>query len=252
MKLIALNLLLRINVNGSEWLASLPEKSGPERDQKILEAVSSGLAYCNWLPITSQISGHQATFYVCDDAVRVDLEDGSRFRMQVHATLSQKCADIMEASLVTAKINDLTYKQAQVVLNATILLPVSMTTTSKSKKYNELLEKKRGGQTGLIRDCGKAWIVSNSLGKSANVAVNYGFYDPKALYKNPVGIRLWQNVGTRHDRYHTDYSQTLILMDKKCEVDGQKMNVIDVMKSPELCELLSYEGVLKFTRQPGA
>lgn len=239
-------------MNGSEWLDSLPENPGNDRSAKILEAFSENLVVCTWTPITSSIPGHTATFQVCEDAVYVELDDASRFRFQVDARLAQRCADLLEASPITSKISDLAYQQATVKLTATVLpAGADMVTTTKSKQWNVSLEKKRAGQTGLVRDCGKAWILSNQLGAKPNAAINYGFYDPHAPYANNVGIKMWQTLGTRHDSAHTDYSQTLLVMSKTCEVDGQEMQVADVMKDPTLCKLLSYEGVLKFTRQPG-
>jgi hypothetical protein len=234
-------------MNGSEWLASLPEQPTPVRDQMILEAVTSGLATCEWVPVTSKNNNYTAIFYVCDDAVSVTLDDGSRFRFPVSAKLAQQCADSMQASLPTSKVCDLAYQQATVKLPATLLpAGADMVTTTKSKTWNAALEKKRQGQTGLIRDCGKAWILSNARGAGA---VNYGFYDPHAPYSNVRGLKLWQNVGTRHNALHTDYSQTLILMKLECEINGQTLSVLDVMKHPMLSKLINDDGVLASTRQ---
>jgi len=238
-------------MDAQSWINSLPENPSSARDQAVLDAINGGLVVCNWVPVVSTINGHTATFQVCDDAARVELEDGTRFRFQVSATLAQKCADLMDASFVTSKVSDLAYKAAEVVVGVTTLpAGPDMVTTSKSKQWNTSVESKRSGKTGLFRDCGKAWILSNRLTTSTS-AINYGFYDKSAPYIGPGGLKMWQTIGTRHDRSHTDYSQTLILMSKTCEVDGQSMSVIDVMKSSILAPLLSYEGVLRFTRQPG-
>jgi hypothetical protein len=238
-------------MDAQSWLNSLPNNPGPARDQAVLDAISGGIVVCNWSPITSTIAGHTAIFQVCEDAAYIELPDSSRFRFQVSATLAQKCADLLSASFITSKISDLAYKQAQVVVGVSTLSPdPDMVTTDKSKKWNTAVENKRASRTGLFRDCGKAWILSNRLSTPVS-AVNYGFYDKSAPYVSQGGLKMWQTVGTRHDRSHTDYSQTLILMSSSCEVDGQSVNVIDVMKDPKLSSLLSYEGVLRFTRQPG-
>jgi hypothetical protein len=238
-------------MDSQSWLNSLPNNPGPERDQAILNAISEGIVICNWSPVTSTIAGHIATFQVCEDAAYVELSDSSRFRFQVSATLAQKCADLLSASFITSKISDLSYKQAQVVVEASTLSPgPDMVTTNKSKIWNTAIENKRAGRTGLFRDCGKAWILSNRLSTSIS-AVNYGFYDKSAPYISQGGLKMWQTIGTRHDRSHTDYSQTLILMSNICEIDGQSVNVIDIMKDSKLSFLLSYDGVLRFTRQPG-
>jgi hypothetical protein len=236
-------------MNGSEWLSTLPENPGAERDKKVLDAISSGIAICSWSPITSSIPNHQATFQVNEDAVYVILDDGSRFRFQVSAKLAQQCADLVGGSLITSKISDLAYQQACIKLPATLLpAGADMVTTTKSKVWNYKLEAARDGREGLIRDCGKAWILHNLLGGTR--AINYGYYDPHAPNINPQQIRMWQTVGTRHDSAHTDESQTLILMENVCVVDGKGMNVADLIKDPVLCGLASYDGVLKFTRQP--
>ncbi|HVI39646.1 MAG TPA: hypothetical protein VM577_03215 [Anaerovoracaceae bacterium] len=239
-------------MNGSEWLASLPELPGADRDKKILDSVNDGIASCQWLSIVSDIPGNHAVFQVCDDAVHVDLDDGSRFRMQATARVAQQVADLMGASLITAKISDLAYKQANVILSSCPLGAGSdMVTTTRSKTYNTQVEKKRAGQSGIIRDCGKAWILDNALAYSLG-AVNYGFYDKGAPSVGPGGFKMWQTVGTRHNALHTDYSQTIILMESVCELNGEAgVPIINLMKDPKLAPLLNYSGVLKYTRQPG-
>lgn len=237
-------------MDAQTWYNSLPTGASTDRDQMVLDAISSGLSTINWLPVTSTIDDHTAIFKVCDDAVHIELSNGNRFRFQVTANLTQQCADLLDASMMTAKLMDLSYQQASLKIDATILPALSqMSSTYYSKHWNSLLEKKRVGHTGLFRDCGKAWILDNKIASSAG-AVNYGFYDRKALYTNPQGIKMWQTLGTRHNASHQDYSQTLFLMSNTCEVDGQDVNIMDIMKDPILSHLLNYGGILKYTKQP--
>lgn len=242
-------------MNGDDWLDNLPENPSQAYDDMVLKAVNSGILYCNWEEVVSSIPGYDAIFYVCDDAYHLDLSDGTRYRPQVSATLAQKCADICGASLPTSKICDLSYLQAHVKLPA-VLIPVSklMATTTYSKRYNVELEKRRAGRTGLIRGVGKSWIISNKIltvHLAPNTACNYGYFDLNAPYTNSSGIRLWQQRSTRHNRLHQDFSQCLILMADYCKINGQNEKVSDVMTSPILSKLISDEGVLKITRQPG-
>lgn len=238
-------------MNNFDWVQKLPNNPCQKRDNLILEAVQNGMAYCCWVPIISTHEDYKAIFYVCDDAIRVDLDDGkTRFRIPVSANLAQQCADILDVSLTTAKINDLSYHQAQIIVGMTALSPTSdMATIIKSKKWNELIELKRNNREGLFRDCGKTWILDNALSRSAG-AINYGFYDKSAPSISPGGLKLWQSIGTKHNAQHTDYSQILLLMKKTCEVNGNLMQVIDVMNDKKLSLLLNYNGTLQFTRQP--
>jgi hypothetical protein len=152
--------------------------------------------------------------------------------------------------MVTAKIMDLSYQQATVSANCCVLTAgPAMSSTDYSKRWNKMVESKRNGNTGLFRDCGKAWILDNALSSSAG-AVNYGFYDTNAIYSNSHGIKLWQNIGTRHNTAHQDYSQTLFLMSSECQIDSQTIKVVDVMQDPELSQLINYNGILKYIRQP--
>jgi hypothetical protein len=240
-------------MNGEAWLNSLPNKSGPERDQFTLKAVEDGLAVCKWVAITSTYKDQTGTFYVSDDAVRVELPGNYRFRFQVSAKLAQQCVDILNVSFITTKLSDLAYKQAQIVIPAITLKPgADMDTTTKSKQWNDLVEKKRAGKEGLFRDCGKAWILDNNL-KFSSGAINYGFYDPGAPYVGAGGLKMWQgglHGGGKHNASHQDYSQTLIVVRKDCLVNGKYVDIMDVANDPIMSYLINYDGILKYTRQP--
>ncbi len=238
------------NDNSIDIVNSLPENPSSERNQIIIKAVEDKLIKFNWIPITSEIPGHKAIFYVTEDAGYFELENDYRYRPQVTATMTQQCADILGASMVTAKIMDLSYKQAAIVEDATILpAGPQMSSSTYSKKYNDLVEKKRAGRSGLFRDCGKSWLLSNRLPTSAG-AVNYGFYYKKAPYVNSQGAKLYQPESGVHDASHQDYSQVLFLMDSTCIVDDVTHKVSDIMQDKELCQLINYDGILKYTRQP--
>lgn len=241
-------------MNGSEWLNILPnempKKPGTGRDRAVLDAVESGLLTSSWSSIISKIPGYEAVFSVTSDALHVVLNNGQRFRPQCSAWLQQKCADLLGASLPTAKIMDLSYIQAIVKLEA-VTLPAGakMTLTDYSKMYNLSLEKQRNGRDGLIRDSGKTWCLSNRISESAIKAINYGFYS-KSGYVNNVGLKLFQTLGGRHDFLHQDYSQCILLMSSMCMLNGEMVPIQKIMSDPKLCQLISYEGVLKFQRQP--
>lgn len=236
--------------NGSEWLRNLPNLPGASRDQMILDAAASGLLYAGWKPVTSSLREHKATFYVSEDAFYVTLDNGQRFRPQCNAVLLQKVADVVGGSLVTPKIMDLSYQQADVKLNATILSPTNMMTTEKSILFNKEFEKKRAGRIGLIRDCGKTWVLTNQLGLKKNQAINYGFYDTNGPSRSNLGLKLWQWNGTRHDSSHQDYSQLITLMADVCLLNGQEVPVAELLTNKEFAGLGSFEIPLRFTRQP--
>lgn len=231
----------------TKWLNQLPE-SGKDRDNMILQAISDGNVVCDWISIQSDYQGHTGTFWLNSDACHVILDDGSRFRFMVSASLAQRCADALEAMLPTTKLMDLRHSQAINKLNATLLTAgPQMSSKQYSIDWNVKLENKRNGDEGIISDCGKPWIIDNALGASQGACL-YGFYDVKAPFTNSVGMKMWQLVGTRHNEFHFDYSSTLLLMDKNCEIDGQTVSIEDVAKDPVLSNLMNYGGKLNFVR----
>lgn len=239
-----------MHTNGTEWLNNLPNLPGPTRDKMILEAAESGLLISEWSIVRSKIPDYEAIFSVTSDALYVTLEDGSRFRPPCSAQLQQQCADVFTASLPTPKIMDMSYIQASVKLDC-VSLPAGakMSTIDYSKLYNKEFEKRRAGRDGLIRDSGKSWVLSNRLGESKTIAINHGFYS-KSGPSVSGGVKLYQSVGGRHNALHTDYSQLIQLVSSQCLLNNETVEIVDLMKHPILCKLLSYE-YLKFSRQPG-
>lgn len=250
----------------AEWLNSLPNKLCPERNQKIIEAVNNELVTFEWSEITTSYKNHKGTFYVLSDAAYIILDEdvpfkgskgeslilssGSRYRIPVDAKLQQAVADIIDASMITSKIMDTSYNQAQVKFDC-VTLPAcaQMDTINYSKMYSYKFEQQRKDREGLVVPA-KTWILSNKLKISAG-AVNHGFYtSSSSVSKNVYGMRMWQTEGTRHNTFHSDYSQLINLMKKACIVDDQEMQLEDVFKDPVLSYLINYDGILRYTRQP--
>ncbi len=144
---------------------------------------------------------------------------------------------------------DLSYLQADVKLDA-IPLPAGakMSLTDYSKIYNEKLEIQRKSRSGLIRDCGKSWCLSNRLAESYDKAINYGFYSKNGKTNN-AGIKLYQQVGGAHNLLHQDYSQCIFLLSSQCLLNGEMIDITNVMQHPKLASLINYEGVLRFIKQ---
>lgn len=236
-------------MNGQIFLNNLPEIPSEKRNQLTIDAISDGTLIIEWTEVISTYKEHIAKFNITTDAAYAILDDGLRFRPQFSAKMAQQAADLVGGLLPTSKLIDLAYLQAFIKLDATILPPGPlMSFTSYSKKFNNLLEKKRANRVNLITDCGKAWILSNKI-KYSSGAVNYGFLDKHAPYVNASGIRGWQvPAGTKHNSHHLDYSQVLILMGATCVVDNQIVNVSEIMSDPIYCNLISDENIIDNVR----
>ena len=235
-------------------------------DVAIVEAVKAGEAEVSFTEIHSSYRGHNATFKVFADALKID---GVRWGMG--AKLMQEVADLFGCMFMTSKIADLAYGQRAIsVLPITLdmmhLTTQQMSLTSTMRKYSALIDaelEKQGYQGGFVGTTGKPWIINRNLTQWSWYAINYGWHVPTvayswknvSIYPPELGVtapfRLIQQPGYVHGPDQSDYSETATLVSRRCEVDGRTMDLRDVLHDPELAGLASYEGVLTVLRQPG-
>ncbi len=238
---------------GARLLESLPEWPGPARDAAILEAVRSGAHDpIRWAEVHARAAGHEGSLWVAEDALTI-----GGVRISVSHTLAQQIADILGASLPTSRIADLVHEQAVVRITPCIQPqpPPAGAPPMHSKRamvrHSREVDAKIAGAAGLVSTVGKDWILDNALVGRPSLGVNYGWHASDAPHLGPRGAKLWQSVGTRHDRHHVDYSQVLRLVRTRMTLDGIERDLLDVARSPELAALVSDDGVLRVTRHPG-
>jgi hypothetical protein len=235
-----------------------------ERESYILQCVKDGNYQIEWVPIVSVVGQHKAKFWVSSDALKID-----GIRVNVSAHLEQQIADIVGASLLTAKLADLIFDQAQIRIT-----PITRSITASTKIMVEQsqaidnLLSKQSNYTGheLVSTVGKHWCIDQILSQKPNRAVNYGwhftgndFHGIKgevcaSLTKDPITgmyYRVIQGRGTAHDMHHVDYSQNCVLVLNACVVNDNEEKLQNILKSKELAELASHQGVMSVFRQPG-
>lgn len=237
--------------------------SGPDRDKTILTAIGSGQAQITWATVTSDHNGHHAEFQVFADALKLE-----GVRVGMTATVEQQIADLLDCSLLTAKLADLVWMQR----TATVQPypsgnPPAMRTVDAMVHHSEKIDAALaalGNPQGLICTVGKHWILDNWTHDRPTRAVNYGWhfegpgFDGQHWEVTASGLRdaegnpmrLIQGRGGDHDFAWDDYSQTCVLVSNTCTVDGQQMRFTDVVTSADLWPLAVHDGVLKITREP--
>lgn len=180
--------------------------------------------------------------WVFADALKVN-----GIRVAVTAQEAQEVADVLGALLTTPRIEDLIWQQADVRIEPHPGDVVRKTAAQHSAEIDRDL----AGRTGLIVTCGKSWVLTNALRPGR--AANYGWHGTAAAYPSATipGIKVWQPLGTAHNAAHRDYSQTLRLVRRACEVDGRNADLGMVLQDPELARHVSHEGPLRLLRQPG-
>lgn len=177
--------------------------------------------------------------WVTDDALKNP--DGVRFR--VTARQAQAIASETHAMLPTAKISDLIWEQAAVRIPFLPADVVKQTDAEQSAKIDAAI----AGRAGLVSSVGKDWVFSKLA--TSSKAVNYGGHVmTKASPHGPwpaqtTTARVWQQPGTAHNYDHADYSQLLRLVSRNVEVDGEPMDLVDVLTDPSLAKWVTDEGV---------
>ncbi len=244
---------------------NLPAQAGPDRERAILDLIRQGAHEVSWALISSQHNGHEATFQVMGDALKIE-----GVRVNVSAKTQQEIADLLGCLLLTPKLADLAWIQRDIHLppfprGNTNGMSSTQAMLDHSTKIDKALA--AGSQSvGLLGTVGKHWVIDNDLAVKKDRAMNYGWHfegtsfqgiagEPVAsLQKDKTGqyLRLIQGRGTAHDMSHVDYSQICVLVNNECTLDGQPAKLSDILVDPELAGLASHQGVMKVLRQPGA
>ena len=230
-------------------------ESVPEREKWIEEQVLACHFEAKWCEIVHNVSGREIRLSVMEDALKID-----GVRVNVSARLSQKLADIFDASLPTPMVADMMFSSA-IRKASPCPQPISSTVNS-MKKHSDAVDKQIGQGFGLASTVGKHWVLDKKLESKNNLACNYGWHfagqsfqgisgSPAVSQTICPGVRVIQPNATAHDFMHSDYSQICQLVNQTCWIDGVERRFSDVLKHPTDSQLISHQGPLRIDRQPG-
>jgi len=215
---------------------TLPPGPCFNREHAILTAVVAGEHEpIVWAPLRSGL----VTIWVAEDALKI-----GGVRVTVTHRTAQQIADHFDARLPTSLISDLTWQKATVRIAA---MPQpwwqdgSMSLTRRMIEHSGMVDRAINGRVGLVADVGKDWILTSKL--TPDKACNYGWRAASGQKAQPLGLA--------HNLEHTDYSQSLRLVCRACELDGARVPLDDLLVSREWAYLVSTEGPLPFVRHPG-
>ncbi|WP_373399522.1 hypothetical protein V8V91_07400 [Algoriphagus halophilus] len=231
---------------GSEFMQRMIPLELEEREEEIFKALASGNMpdfLREPIRLTSMFSDalgqyHELVYEVMPDYLAIGSnKDYCRIPMNPHT--AQRLADALGASLITAKISEQIYTQAEVKLDPFFYKPVGRENESVEKfiLHNSQIEqqKKEGqGQNGqLIAGIKKDVILSNRLANSPSKVVIYGWHKLDGL---PI-----QPVYSGHVDWYVDYSHGIRLMNQHVILDGEITTVSKILSDPALFHLLSDE-----------
>lgn len=232
---------------GSEFMKRMIPLSLEEREEEIYKALAEG-NMPEFLKKPVQLKGtfqdsvgksHEIIYEVMPDYLAIGSdEDYCRIPMNPHT--AQRLANLFGASLITSKISDHIYENAEVKLDPFFYKPVERENESIAKfiLHNEQIEKQKSKANGrdgqLIAGIKKDIILSYHLADLPDRVVIYGWHK---LDGNPI-----QPVYKGHVDWYVDYSHGIRLMNNKVILDGEVVSVSKILSDPILFKILSNEG----------
>ncbi len=246
--------------SGSEFMKRTENMTPAQREEAILAEILAGnipsfLREFKEIEVSRKLKDgkvHVIKYKVMPDVLAIG-NDSDFVRMPMSPLAAQTIADKFGCILPTTQMSDDIYKHAETKLTPS---PMSggqyknwqqrMTKNEFYTEHQRLVEekcRKAGHQNGmLIAGHKKDVIITNFLNSHKDSVVIYGWHDSRNGGK-PI-----QGYGWGHEVTYADYSHGIRLIANEVEVDGEKMDIKDVLADPTLSQLLSKEGPVKNTR----
>lgn len=233
----------------------------PIRDRMILDmlAAEQSPPY-EWAQIVSASPRGMLRLLVGADAVKLG-DESDAIRVNLCQLAAQELADRHDCTLLTPKLNDLTWEQSAIKLSPSTIKPYPASHTAAMVQHSRTIDGKLPPNMPpnmIVGNVGKGAVNSTLLWnppKPAKMAI-YGWHvptgwDPAAT---PDGGRVIQPESTRHVAYFVDYSATVRYVRREVELTTdagtQFLDIADVGLDPELCSFVSHAGPI-IMRHPG-
>ncbi len=233
-------------MTGSEFIAEVSSLSLNARELRVMEEVTSGnipdfLRGFVEINVSATIGGqlHNATYYVMPDYLCIG-SDEDFVRMPMTPLIAQPILDELQGLMPTRKMVDDIYSAAAVKLAPSPINPQTTDITLVSTFYTHHLtiETQRAGQPLglLIGGIKKDVVITPQLLTHPNRVAIYGWHQLSGVPIQPLYLG--------HVDFYVDYSHGIRYVKNRMLLDGVEVPVADVLADPDLCVLLSDEGVL--------
>ena len=164
-------------------------------------------------------------------------------RIPLTPMAAQQIADILDCFLPTRKLVDAIYHHAAVKLEPVPLLALRDSTPT-FYHHHLMIEGQRRGSKGLVAGHKKDVVISSKVSRDPRpdrVAI-YGWH---RLNGKPI-----QPLYTGHINWYVDYSHGIRLVYRKVKVGNKWMDYTQVLRDPELRQLLCDEEHCDFPAYP--
>ena len=227
---------------GSQFAGVIERVSREDREAAVLKEILRGnipdflrsLKTIEAEATDSQGKRHTAKYFVMPDYLAIG-SNADFFRIPMTPKTAQAIAEAAGASLITTKISDDIVRRADLKLEPKPLTKDREAATT-FYEHNKLIEVQRGDKPlgQLIAGIKKDVVVTNRLAEKPHRVAIYGWHHPDGKPIQPLYVG--------HVDWYVDYSHGIRLMSQRIIVDGQPMQVRNVLKDKDLSALLSNEG----------
>lgn len=257
----------------------------------VVAMLRAGQARYGWSYVQSEYKGHRLSIAVLSDAMMFDHVpscDWSRkvmssddffhgVRLPAMPKELQQIADLLCGMLMTPRVIDLIWLQAEIKFDAIVnngksppafkivadMDVCSSHPDSLHQRIAAAVKAAGGPRDGALVSCvGKYWCLVNELNQGGllygdQTACNYGWCSSQASrFGFTPGVKLWQRPGFKHNINQIDPSQTIRVMFRDgllLRAGSSEEEPIDLRKvavDPELCGLLTHDArPLSYLRQ---
>ncbi len=233
---------------GSVFMKRISSLSFNAREEETYKAIASGnipdflrdLITINGKFVDSAGISHTVSYEVMPDYLSVG-NDADFCRVPMSPYTAQNLASVFGASLVTAKISDHIFQNAEIRLVPFSYTPVGNANELVTKfiEHNTKIEKQlmdAGGSHGqLLVGIKKDIILSKRIAEQPGKVVIYGWHKPDG---KPI-----QPVYSGHVYYYVDYSHGVRLMNNRVLIDGKPYFLSDILQDFILYKIFSNEDI---------
>ncbi|MEM7731368.1 MAG: hypothetical protein AAF280_01125 [Pseudomonadota bacterium] len=230
----------------SSVLASAKGIDGTKRDQMVVAELLRGNMPSfqrNLVPVTlrgTTSDGRQANITLCVTPDYLALGSDRDFvRVPLGLSGASRVAKSFNMVLPTPRMVDAIYRQAAVQLAPSPMTPgPQMTSTAYFMRHNNTVEAQRrsaGGTHGnLISGHKKDVVLTTRLASNRGRVAIYGWHR-----RNGTPI---QPLSTVHGAGYADYSHGIRLVSRTAYLDGQEVDLHQIMANPRYAGIISHEG----------
>lgn len=186
-----------------------------------------------------------ATIYATPNYLALGSDD-DYLLMPMTPDTAQRIADVTGCLLPTRKMVDAIYESAEVKLPPQPLAPdASMTTVPVFLNHNEVFRRQLAAgksPAALIAGHKKDVVITPKLAGAPNKVAIYGWHRTNGVAIQPLYLG--------HTAAWVDYSHGIRLVSQTMLLNGQRTNTAAILADPNLCHLLSDEGIITEPRYP--